>query len=172
MNGLKILQKNSEETFKRWLSSEEAITYRVFWSFLKLRKDTLNDKLNEDSEPTPKLYSEFFDWIVKKLKKARVYYRFLNLLEKQFLNLCIFCKPKLKSVKFLRVIGKILGKVESYLKSFTERMVEEGKPIAEKISMVLYSLGNKDAIKWKDDKSFMFYLGLIKHSSEGLWRAL
>ncbi|MEM3538604.1 MAG: hypothetical protein QXM29_02355 [Nitrososphaerales archaeon] len=165
MNTLEI-KKNSKDDF----SSDELVTYRVFLSFLKIkqRKDTLKDKLNEDFEPISKISSEFFNWIIKKLKKAKVYHKILNLFEKGFLNLCIFCKPKLKSVKFLKAIGKILSKVELYLKNFTERMIEDGKPIAEKISIVLCSLGNKDAEKWKNDKSFMFYLGLIKHSSKGL----
>jgi hypothetical protein len=165
MISLKCFKKITRRNLKEEFSSEEEVTYRVFWSFLKQRKDELNSK------PTHEINSEFFNWVIKKLKRARVYQR-LNLLEKGFLNLCIYCKPKLKSIKFLRAIGKILGKVESYLKGFAERMIEEGKPIAERISIVLYSWGNKDAMNWKNDKSFMFYLGLIKHSSECLWRAL
>ncbi|MCP8307139.1 MAG: hypothetical protein H3Z53_08750 [archaeon] len=174
MNSVRFFKEIMRRHSRGLFSSEEAVTYRVFRRFLKIRqrKDAVDDGLNEASEPTLELSSEFFRWVVKRLKKARMYHKAFTLFEKQFLNLCIFCKPKLKSVKFLRAIGKILGKVEFYLKGFNERMIEKGKLIAERISIVVCSWGNRDAVKWKYDKSFMFYLGLIKHSSEGSWRAL
>ncbi|MDW8045471.1 MAG: hypothetical protein RMJ31_06860 [Nitrososphaerota archaeon] len=72
---------------------------------------------------------------------------------------------KLKSMILLNVIGGILKKIESLLKSFTEQMIDIGKAIVEKISEVAYLWGNKDAIKWKDDSSFSFYWGLLKFNS-------
>ncbi|MGQ9468874.1 MAG: hypothetical protein ACUVTD_03485 [Nitrososphaerales archaeon] len=49
---------------------------------------------------------------------------------------------------------------------------EKGKPVSEKISIVICSRGNKDAVKWNGDEPFMFYMGLIRHSSKGSWGAL
>ena len=154
---------------KAWF--KETVTYRLFRKFLTVneRKNASDNKLNEVRTSTSEINSEFLIWVRKKIMKSRAYYKALTLFEKQFFNLCIFCKPKFKSGSLLRAIDKIMSKIEPHLKSFKERMIEEGRPIAEKISTVVYSWGNKDAIKWKDDENYMFVLGLNRYNSHRSW---
>lgn len=109
---------------------------------------------------------EFLKWVQQKLKKARCYFKKLTVLERQILELCIYLArkgwAKFRSPLLLMVIGGILKKVAPFLRSFTEQMMDEGKPMAEEISRVACSWGNKEAMKWRDDPSFAYYWGLLK----------
>ena len=148
------------------ISKEELVTLQIFHRFLKKGRMKKADNVLYD---VSELSSMFFRWVLNRLRKVRVYHK-LHLFEKSFFNLCVLCKPRLQSVYFLKAVGRILSKVESYLKDFTEMMVEEGKPIAERIGAILLSWGNKDGVKLSNDRSFMCYLGVNKHSLDGSWR--
>ncbi len=103
---------------------------------------------------------DLLESVKRRLLRTRQYFRALTKDDRNYLELCIKCKPKFKSPKLLLALTRILSKIVDYLKSFDMRMREIGKPIVMKISMVAYSWGNKDALNWKEDQAFTFYWGL------------
>lgn len=108
----------------------------------------------------PNLSVGLLEMVKRRLLKTRQYFRALTKDDRNYLELCIRCRPKFKSPKLLNVITHILSKVMDHLKSFDMRMREIGRPIVMRICLVAYSWGNKDALRWKDDPAFAFYWGL------------
>ena len=111
------------------------------------------------AEGERELATGFLGWISGKLKRARAYHR-LERGERAFLGLALKCRPKLKSLEFLRALGRIILKVHDVFRSFYERAVELGSGEAKLLSRVARAWGNLDAEGWESDPKFKFYLGL------------
>ena len=115
--------------------------------------------MERKAEGERELATGFLGWISGKLKRARAYHR-LERVERAFLGLALKCRPKLKSLEFLRALGRIILKVHDVFRSFYERAVELGSGEAKLLSRVARAWGNSDAEGWESDPKFRFYLGL------------
>jgi len=115
--------------------------------------------LERKAEGERELATGFLGWISGKLKRARAYHR-LERVERAFLGLALKCRPKLKSLEFLRALGRIILKVHDVFKSFYERAVELGSGEAKLLSRVARAWGDWMAESWEDDEAFQLYLGM------------
>ena len=139
--------------FRLWTPSNNTHTLGLYDNIKKVLKRNTG------------LSVELLDSVKKKLQRNKQYYRSLTRDERSYIHLCIRCKPKFKSPTVINVIMKILKKVSDIM-NFTERVMQAGRPIAERLAMSVHSWGNSIALKWKEDPDFIFYWGL--HSQE--WR--
>ncbi len=143
-----------------------AVSTQVFDRFALSLKRRAENGLQSPSPPE----AEFLRWVQGRLRRARQYYRALEAVERRILELSISLGRK-GAIRFvspllLRVLARIVAKVEHLLKGSAGRMVEEGRPIAERLSALAYSWGNRAALRWRLDHSFALYLGVLKSSMQ------
>ena len=100
-------------------------------------------------------------WRLKAFRR-RVWYRTLNHLERALINSVIKVVDRVQSVLLTKVLSSIVKKLEAAMESRVKRMMREvGQALAQKISVIAQSWGNKSAQRWKDDQEFVKYLTVI-----------
>ncbi|MGQ9760120.1 MAG: hypothetical protein ACUVQ5_06110 [Candidatus Methanomethylicaceae archaeon] len=91
-------------------------------------------------------------------KRKRVWFR-LPKIERGILDLTIKYIKEPRSPRLIDLLRNIVEKIKASLVSPLQRLMEEvGKPLAEKISSIAKSWGNKEAGNWAKDKGFIMYL--------------
>ena len=69
---------------------------------------------------------------------------------------------KPRSLRLIEVLARIIVKVKKAMMSPIKRLMEEiGRPLAKRISTIALRWGNKSAVKWAEDESFIRYLTII-----------
>lgn len=94
-----------------------------------------------------------------------VWFRALNRVERGVLDLTVRCVDSIRSAKLAKVLTAILDKLKLASESMAERMVRiVGVPLAQKMSRIAVSWGNRSASGWAEDCGFARYLALCSSS--------
>jgi hypothetical protein len=93
--------------------------------------------------------------------RRRVWFRALNQIERSVLDLTMRYVDNIKSAKLAKVVTAILNKLQATLVGFIDRKVRTiGRSMAEKMSTIAVSWGNKSAHGWRWDQNYARYLAL------------
>lgn len=129
-----------------------------------------NGILSHSRKPTSASMLTMLRMLRKKSIRAGIWFRALNGLERGLVDLTIRCVDTVKSKSLARALVHVVSKLFSALRSrFLSTVEELGRPLAQKTSDVAVSWGNRDAVKWRFDLSFIRLLGLNDLSNRG-WR--
>jgi hypothetical protein len=93
--------------------------------------------------------------------RKRIYHWAITRLERAIFDLAVKCHVNVRSKILFNIVTQILLKLSQASRSFTDRLMALGRPIAERISMTAYNWGNREALMWAKDASYMIYLGLM-----------
>ncbi|MBS7605907.1 hypothetical protein KEJ31_06360, partial [Candidatus Bathyarchaeota archaeon] len=78
---------------------------------------------------------------------------------------------KPRSLRLIEVLARIIVKVKRAMMSPLRRLMEEvGRPLAKRISAIALRWGNKSAVKWAEDESFIRYLTIINANNPSGFR--
>ena len=98
----------------------------------------------------------------QKAMRRHLWFKVLNRCERAIFNLTIRCVKQIKSSKLAKIMTAIVEKLTYSMKSKVEKLSEHiGRPIAQKISSLAVSWGNREAVKWAEDTSLMRYLTIV-----------
>ena len=99
---------------------------------------------------------------VKRVALRRgVWFRALDRVERGVLDLIIRCVDRIRSAMLAKVVMAILIKLKLAMESMVERMVRVvGRSLAQKVSRIAVSWGNRSASKWAEDPGFARYLAV------------
>ena len=88
-----------------------------------------------------------------------VWFRVLNRLERASVDLTIKVVEKVQSSLLSKLLGAIIMKLSKALESKVARMMREvGSDLAQKVSLIAQTWGNRSAVRWAVDKGFIQYL--------------
>jgi hypothetical protein len=97
--------------------------------------------------------------------RQKVWYKSLNHLERSIIDLTVKYVDSIKSAKLAQVVTGIVSKLESALESIVDRLARSvGLSLAQKISSIAVSWGNRSAHAWADDLAFARYLAVTNHN--------
>lgn len=97
--------------------------------------------------------------------RQKVWYKSLNHLERSIIDLTVKYVDSIKSTKLAQVVTGIVSKLESALESIVDRLARSvGLSLAQKISSIAVSWGNRSAHAWADDLAFARYLTVTNHN--------
>ncbi len=90
-----------------------------------------------------------------------IWYRALSRVERGVLDLTMKFVDSVRSTKLANVLTAIINKLELAMENTAERLVRlVGRPLAQKISNIAVSWGNRSAYGWADDRNFARYLAM------------
>lgn len=90
-----------------------------------------------------------------------VWFRTLNRVERGIIDLTVRYVDNVKSAKLAKVLTAIMNKLQSAMESTLDKLVRNvGLPLAQKISNIAISWGNRLASKWAVDRAFARFLML------------
>jgi len=90
-----------------------------------------------------------------------IWFRALTKAERAQIELTMRIVKKIRSLLLAKVLGAIIRKLLDAMESRVARLIREvGRVLAEKLSRIAQSWGNKSAHHWTEDKSFMQYLAI------------
>jgi hypothetical protein len=88
-----------------------------------------------------------------------VWFRALNRVERGIIDLTVKYVDNIKSAKLAKVLTAIMLKLQARTESTIDKLVRTiGLPLAQKISDIAVSWGNRLAIMWADDPAFARFL--------------
>jgi len=94
--------------------------------------------------------------------RRHVWFKALSSLERGLVDFVIKVVDKPRSLRLIEVLARIIVKVKKAMMSPIKRLMEEiGRPLAKRISTIALRWGNKSAVKWAEDESFIRYLTII-----------
>jgi hypothetical protein len=98
--------------------------------------------------------------VAKKIALRRgLWYRTLNRLERGIIDLTVRYVDNIRSSQLAQVVTAIIEKLQVSTGTLTDRMVRTvGLSLAQKISEIAVSWGNRSASKWADDRAFARFL--------------
>ena len=97
----------------------------------------------------------------KSALRRGVWFRALNRVERGVLDLTVRYVDNIKSSKLATLVTAILDKLKLASESMAERMVRViGRSLAQKISGIAVSWGNRSAPQWSEDLGFARYLAV------------
>ena len=109
------------------------------------------------------------EYLVKVRQDARrkgCYYRVLKQSERMLLDLTIRVVEKVRSFMLAKLISQIVNKLLEAMESRVYRLMRtEGRSMAERLSRIAQSWGNREAKSWVKDQGFMQYLIISNLSS-------
>lgn len=90
-----------------------------------------------------------------------VWFRTLSRVERGIIDLTVRYVDSVKSAKLAKVLTAIMDKLQSAMESTVDKLVRTvGLPLAQKISAIAVSWGNRLASKWAEDLAFARFLML------------
>lgn len=105
----------------------------------------------------------------RKALRRRVWFGALSKMDRSVVELTISCVDRVRSTRLALALGRIVCKVLNAFKSrFMERVETIGHELVEKISRITVGWGYVQASAWKQDTSFIKYLG-VKAANTGGW---
>ena len=100
--------------------------------------------------------------LIKVRREARrkgCYYRVLKQSERMLLDLTIRVVEKIRSFILAKLVSQIVGKLLEAMESRVYRLMRtEGRSLAERVSKIAQSWGNRSAKSWVKDRGFIQYL--------------
>lgn len=99
------------------------------------------------------------------------WFRALDRVERGVLDLTIRYVGNIRSAKLAKMVTAILIKLELAVESVVERMVRVvGRSLAQKVSRMALSWGNRSASQWAEDISFARYLAVTQMNTPRLFQ--
>jgi len=109
--------------------------------------------------------------IRNKALRRGVWFRVLDRTERAILSLTIRCVERIKSPRLAEIVRAILSKLREAMKGRVERMMETtGRQLAQKLSQVAQSWGNRSAQGWAKDPNFIQYLTIALMNTPSMFR--
>jgi len=97
-----------------------------------------------------------------KAMRRGVWFRVLTLSERAQIDLTMKFVQKIRSLLLTRVLVSILKKLTDVFESRVARAITNiGRGLAERISRIARSWGNKSASEWLEDRGFTRYLTIM-----------
>lgn len=91
--------------------------------------------------------------------RRRVWFSSLSRIERGVIDLTLHCVDDIKSLKLVKVLTTIIQKLQQATESKADWLVRTfGFPLAQKMSHIAVSLGNRLAPAWAQDVCFARYL--------------
>lgn len=113
---------------------------------------------------------ELMMWKLKAFRK-RVWYKVLNRLERGLIASVIKVVDKVRSILLTKVLTSIVKKLQTALESPVTRMMREvGRSLAQKMSQIAQSWGNKSARRWKEDDKFIQFLTITRMNTPSAFK--
>lgn len=101
--------------------------------------------------------------IRRKAMRRRIWFRVLDRGEQAIVSLTIRCVKKIQSPKLAQIVTNIVAKLRQAMKSSVKQIVETvGRSLAQKLSRIAQAWGNKCAILWAEDPSFIQFLAIMQ----------
>jgi len=109
--------------------------------------------------------------IRNKALRHGAWFRVLDRTERAILSLTIRCVKRIKSPRLAEIVRAILSKLRDAMKGRVERIMETtGRQLAQKLSQVARSWGNRSAQGWAEDPNFMKYLTIMLMNTPAMFR--
>jgi len=109
--------------------------------------------------------------IRNKALRHGTWFRVLDRTERAILSLTIRCVERIKSPRLAEIVRTILGKLGDAMKGRVERMMETtGRQLAQKLSQVAQSWGNRSAQGWARDLNLIQYLTITLMNTPAMFR--
>jgi hypothetical protein len=103
--------------------------------------------------------------------RCGVWFRALDRAERGILDLTIRCLDTIRSARLAKVVTAILIKLKLAVESTVERMVRVvGRSLAQKVSSLALSWGNRSASQWAEDAGFARYLAITQMNTHRLFQ--
>jgi len=101
-----------------------------------------------------------------------LWFKVLSRTERASIDLTIKVVERVRSLLLAKVLGAIVRKLLDAMESRVARVIREvGSDLAEKLSRIAQSWGNKSAHHWTEDKSFMQYLAITYMNTPAMFKA-
>jgi hypothetical protein len=109
---------------------------------------------------------EYLVSVRQKAKRKGCWYRDLKQNERMLLDLTIRVVEKVRSFILAKLVSRIVSKLLEAMESRIYRLIRtEGRCMAERLSKIAQSWGNRSAKSWVKDRGFMQYLAVSNLSS-------
>jgi len=109
------------------------------------------------------------EYLVKTIKRAKrkgCYYSVLKQNEHKLLDLTVRVVKRVRSFVLAKLVSQIVGKLLEAMESQVYRLMRtQGRSMAERLSRIAQSWGNRSAKSWVKDRGFMQYLTISNLSS-------
>lgn len=103
--------------------------------------------------------------------RKRVWFRILDRAERAIVDLTIRTVKEIRSFTLkemlMTISKKLMEAMESHILKLTETV---GRPLAQKIAKLAFSWGNRGALKWLKDSSFIRYLTVVEINTPVLFK--
>lgn len=100
-----------------------------------------------------------------------VWFKILDRAERAIVDLTIQTVKKVRSSTLKEILmtisEKLVEAIESQVVKFTEII---GRPLAQKIARLAFSWGNRRAMKWSKDSSFIRYLTIMEINTPRIFK--
>jgi hypothetical protein len=113
----------------------------------------------------------------KSIRSNNSWYRVLSLDKRRYIDLVIQTVDKIRSALLLKILtplaGKLLqaiGGVRGLMGHFYFEMQNFGQPLAQRVSLIAKSWGNKQASRWANDQGFIRFLTVIEINNLPMFR--
>lgn len=91
-----------------------------------------------------------------------IWFRVLDRLERASIDLTIRVVEKVRSTILKRMLTSIMKKLSNAMESKVSQMIRQvGETLAQKVSKIAQTWGNKSAVEWKADPGFIRYLSVM-----------
>ena len=109
------------------------------------------------------------EYLVKTIKRAKrkgCYYSVLKQNEHKLLDLTVRVVKRVRSFVLAKLVSQIVKKLLEAMESQVYRLMRtQGRSMAEQLSKIAQSWGNREAKSWVKDQGFMQYLTISNLSS-------
>lgn len=100
-----------------------------------------------------------------------VWFRALDRVERGVLDLTMRYVGDIRSAKLAKIVTAILIKLSALAESVVERMVRVvGRSLAQKVSSIALSWGNRSSSQWAEDSGFARYLAITQMNTPRLFQ--
>jgi len=108
----------------------------------------------------------------QKALRKRIWFKTLDRAERAIVDLTIRTVKEVRSSMLKGILMTISEKLMEAMKSYVSTLTETiGLPLAQKIARVAFSWGNRGALKWSKDSSFIRYLTIIEINTPIIFKA-
>ena len=128
-------------------------------------------KNTSDQTCIPLTRGELTKMKVKAIRRG-FWFRVLSRTERASIDLTIKVVERVRSFLLARVLGAIVGKLLDAMESKVASVMREvGRDLAERLSRIAQSWGNKSANHWTEDPSFVQYLAITYINTPAMFKA-
>ncbi|MFQ5758502.1 MAG: hypothetical protein ACE5IF_02345, partial [Candidatus Bathyarchaeia archaeon] len=103
--------------------------------------------------------------------RKRIWFKILDRAERAIVDLTIRVVKEVRSrtlkEMLMTISEKLTEAMESQVVKFTKTI---GRPLAQKIARFAFSWGNREALKWTKDPSFMRYLTIMQINTPRIFK--